>query len=105
MRIYLVRRAPNDVSAPAVGLPPGNSRSIMFVGVSDSAIVLFLKIVFRQIRIAAAPQPELLDKLFALFASAQLQKRSPLRRRNDVHHIFAQPLLVLGIQLFQGSAP
>ena len=76
----------------------------MFVRVSDPPVVLFLKIVFRQIRVAAAPQPELLDELFALFAGAQLQKRRALFRRDNVDHVFAQPLFVLGIQLFQRAA-
>ena len=76
----------------------------MLVRVRNAAVVLFLKVVFRKVRIAASPQPELLDELFALFARAQLQKRCPLFRRDDVYHVFVQPLLVLGIQLLQCPA-
>ena len=73
----------------------------MLVRIGDAPIMLFLKIVIRQIRIAAAPQPELLDKLFAFFVRRQLQKRRSLVWRNDVHHVFAQPHLVRGIEFFQ----
>src|SRR5262249_18749708 len=104
MRIDFVRRSPNDVDAAAVGLPAGNARGKMLVGVGDAAVVLFFEIVLGQIGIAAAPQPELLDELLALFAGAQLQKRRALLGRNNVDHIFVEPLLVLGVQFLERPA-
>ena len=66
----------------------------MFVGVGDAAVVLFFKIVLRQVRIAAAAQPELLDELFALFVGIQLQEGIAFIRRNDVGDVLGQPLPV-----------
>src|SRR5215471_7860939 len=104
MRIHFVRRSPDDVNAPTIRSPTRNARSKVLVGISDAPVMLFLKVVFWQVWIAATPQPKLLNELLALFASAQLQKRGSLFRRDDVHHVFLQPLFVLGIQLFQGPA-
>src|SRR6516165_860600 len=76
----------------------------MLIGVRNSAIVLFFEVIIRQVRIAAAPQPELFDELLAFLAGVQLQKSGALGRRNDVYHIFIEPLLVLGIELFKSLA-
>ncbi len=67
MGFDFVGRAVSDVDAPAVGLPAGNARSVMLVGVSDAAVVLFLELVLDGIRGGIAAQPELLDELLALF--------------------------------------
>src|SRR6266478_2367961 len=74
VRFHFIRRTPHDVHAAPVSLPSRDAVSIVFVGVSNEAVMLFLKIVLRQVRIAAAPQPELLDELFALFVGIQLQE-------------------------------
>ena len=103
VRIHFVRRPPNDVNASPVRLPTRNARSVVLVRVRDTPVVLFLKIVIRQIRIAAAPQPELFDKLFALFVRIELQKRRPLVRRNNVDHVLVHPFLVLLVELFQSA--
>ena len=60
----------------------------MLIGVSDPAIVFFFERVLRRIRIRVAPQPELLDELFALFVGLQSQERTALFRRNDVNGPF-----------------
>src|SRR3989442_9699775 len=75
VRVNLIRRAPHDIHAAAIGFPSRNAGSKVFVGVGDAAVMLFFKVVLRQIRVAASPQPELLDKLFALFVGIQLQER------------------------------
>ena len=72
MGIHFVGGAPHDVSPSAVSLPSWNAGGIVLVGVSDATIVLLFKIVFREVGIAAAPQPKLLDKLFALFVGIEL---------------------------------
>ena len=92
---------PHDVHAAAIRLPARNARSEMFVGVGDAAIVLFFKIVFRQIGIRAAAQPELLDELFALFVGGQLQEGLPLFGRNNVDDVFVQPLFIRTVEFLQ----
>ncbi len=73
----------------------------MLVGIRDPAIVLFLKIVIRQVGIAAAPQPELLNELLAFFVRLKLKEGGPLFRGNDVDHVFTEPLFVGSFKLFQ----
>jgi len=63
----------------------------MLVGVRDAAIVLFLEVIVRQIRVAAAAQPELFDELLAFFVRFQLEKGAALFRRDDVDDILVQP--------------
>src|SRR6266581_2838783 len=70
---------------------------------SLAAVMLFLKIVLRQIRIAAAPQPELLDELLALFVGIELKKGVALFGRDDVGDVLRQPLPVGAVQFFQRS--
>src|SRR5579864_708708 len=73
----------------------------MFVGIGDTAVVLFLEIIVREVGIAAAAQPELLDELLALFVSFQLQKGLALFRRNNIDDVFVEPLLVRRVQFLQ----
>ena len=74
----------------------------MLVGIGDAAVMLFLEIVLRKVRIAAATEPELLDELLALFVGIELKEGISLAWRNDVDDIFVQPLLVLVVKLFEG---
>src|ERR1700685_2294324 len=76
----------------------------MLIGVSDPAIVFFFERVLRRIRIRVAPQPELLDELFAFFVGLQSQERTALFRRNDVNDVFLKPFLVRRRQLFLESS-
>ncbi len=76
----------------------------MLVCVGDTPVMLFLKIVVGKVGIAAAPQPELLDKLLAFFVRIELEKGVPLFRRNDVDDVFIQPLLVLVVEFFKSFA-
>jgi len=46
----------------------------VFVGVRNAAVVLFFEIVVREIGIAAAPEPELLDELLALLVVCSWRK-------------------------------
>src|ERR1700730_18117074 len=73
----------------------------MLVSVRNTAVVLFLEVVVGKIRVIAASQPKLLDELFAFFVSVQLKESLPLFGRNNVDNIFAQPLLVLGVQFLE----
>ena len=74
----------------------------MLVGVGDAAVMLFLEIVFREVGVTAAPEPELLDKLLALFVGIQLKESVALVRRDDVRDVFGEPLPVRAVQLLQG---
>ena len=71
MLLDFVRRTVRDVDAAAVGLPSGNARGELLVGVGDTAVVLFLVFVLDGVRRGIAPQPELLDELLALFVGLQ----------------------------------
>ena len=99
MAVDLVRRSPHDVDLAAVGLPAGNAGSEVLVGVGNAAVVLFLKCVFGRIGIGIAPLPERLDKLLPFLVGGQMQEGVALFGRDDVDHVFVQPLLVWGFQL------
>ena len=71
----------------------------VLVRVGDAAIVLFLEFVLWRVRSGIATQPELLDELVTLFVVGQLLERRELFRRDDLAHVFVQPLLVGGAQL------
>ena len=101
VRFHFIRRAPHDVHAAAIGLPSRDAGSIVFVGVSNPAVMLFLKVVLWKVGIAAAPQPELLDELLALFVGIQLQESIALVGRDNVSDVFRQPLPVGTVQLLQ----
>ena len=103
VRLNFVRPTPHDVHAATIGFPARDARSKMFVRVSNPAVMLFLEIVVREVGIAAAAQPELLDKLLALFVGLQLQEGIALFGSNDVHHVFVEPLLVGAIEFLQGA--
>ena len=73
----------------------------MLVGVSNAAVVLFFEIIFRQIGVTAAPEPELFDELLALFVRIQLKESVALIRRDDIGDVLAEPLPVRAIQLLE----
>src|SRR5271165_1692904 len=104
MRVHLIGRAPHDVHAAAIGLPTRNAGGIMLVGVCDATVVLFFKVVIREVGITAPPKPELLDSLLALFVGIKLKEGFPLLWRNDIDDVLIQPLLVLAVELFQRLA-
>ena len=72
----------------------------MVVGVCDAAVVLFLKLVLFGVRGGVAPQPELFDKLFALFVRSQALEGGLLLIGDDVDDVFVQPFPIRGFQLF-----
>src|ERR1022692_1736762 len=100
VRLDFVGRPVNDVNASAIRLPAGDSRSVMVVGVSDAPVVLFLELVLFGVRSGVAPQPELLDELFALFVRGEAMEGGLLLIGDDVDDVFVQPFLVWGFQLF-----
>src|SRR5947209_5327175 len=99
MRLHLVGRSIHDVNAAAIGFPTGNAGRVMLVGIRDTAIVLFLKLVLFRIWRGIAPQPELLDKALALFVGGETCERLPLLITDDVANVLVQPFLVRGLQL------
>ena len=70
----------------------------MFVSVGDAAVVLFFEFVLFGVREWVAPQPELLDELFALFVGVQPLESLILLIRNDVDDVFVQPFLIRRLQ-------
>ena len=95
-----VGRAEGDVDAAAVGLPAGNARGVMLVGVGDAAVVLFLELVLDGVRRGVAAQPELLDELLALVVGLEALEGRPLLIRDDVGDVFVEPLPIRRFQLF-----
>src|SRR6202011_922249 len=94
MTFNFVRRAPHDVHVSAIGLPSWNTRGVMLIRVRNPSIMFLFELVVRQVWVSAAAQPELLDELFPLLVSSQLPERVALFRRNNVDHVFVQPLLI-----------
>ena len=72
----------------------------MFVGVSNTPVVLFFVLVFDRIGRRIPPQPELLDELFAFFVGIHLLEGFALFIRDDVRDILVEPLLPGCLQLF-----
>src|SRR5258706_12777125 len=104
MGFNFISGAPHDVHAASIGLPAGDSRSEMFVGVRYAPIMLFLEIVVRKIGIATATKPKLFDELLALFIGIKLQESLPLFGRDNVDDVLVEPLLVGRIQFLEGFA-
>ena len=94
MAFSLVRLAVHDVDTAAVGLPAGDTRRVVLVGVSDALVVFLAKFVFVGVRIRIAPPPEFFDKPFALVVSFQLLESFALFVGDDVRDVFFQPILV-----------
>ena len=94
----LVRRPVRDVDAAAIRLPSGDTGSVVLVGVSDAAVVLFLELVLDGIGRGIAAQPELLDELLALFVGLQPLEGLALFIGDDVDDVLVQPLLVRGLR-------
>src|SRR6266478_5086383 len=82
MAFNLVGFAPGYINAPSISPPAGNAGGIMFVGIGNSLVILFPKLVFIGIRIRIATAPELFNKALPLFVG------------NDVRDVFLQPVLV-----------
>src|SRR5215472_18169636 len=70
----LVGLAPHDVDPAAVRSPSGYAGGEPFVGIGNSAVVLFLELVLDGIRGRIAPLPKRLDELLALFVGLQLKE-------------------------------
>src|SRR6266511_4340882 len=71
----------------------------MLVGVGDTFVIFFLKLVLVGVRIRIAPAPELLYKPLPLIISLQLFKGLSLLISNNVGDILVQPILVSFLKL------
>ena len=101
VRVGFVRGTPHDVDATPVRLPAWDARSVVFVSVSDAAVMLFFKGVLGGIGIRIAARPESLDELLALFIGGKMKEGAALFRSDDIDDVFVQPLLILRIQLLE----
>src|SRR6266571_2678357 len=99
MALDFIRRTVGNIDAATIGLPAGNARGVMLVGVSDAAVMLFLVLVFDGIRGRIAAHPERFDKRFALVVGLEALEDAPLFVGDDVGDVFVQPLAVRGQQL------
>src|ERR1043165_8423429 len=94
MRFLFVGRTVRNVHAAAVGLPTGDARREILIGVGDAAVVLFLELVFHRVRGGVAAQPEVLDELLALFIGLQPLEGGALFIGDDVRDVLVEPLAV-----------
>jgi len=72
MRLDLVRRTKNDVSATAIGLPSRDAGGEMLVRIRNTPIVFFFEFVLDGIGGGVATQPEALDEVVALLVVGKL---------------------------------
>ena len=100
MIVDFVGRPVGDINAAAVGLPSGNTGSVVLVGVGDAAVVLFLELVFDGVRAGIAAQPEVLDEALALLIGLQPHEGGPFLVGDDVDDVLVQPLAIRRGQLF-----
>ena len=71
----------------------------MFVGIFDTAVVLFLEFVLNRVRCRITTLPEAFNELIALLVIRELLEGCALLVRNNPAHIFVQPFLVRLAQL------
>src|SRR5437868_5983026 len=89
----IVRLAPDDVDAAAIGHPSGFSGSEALVRVGDAFVVFFFVFVFDGVRSGITTEPELFDELLALFIGRQPFESGAFFISNDVGGVFLQPFL------------
>ena len=95
MRFNFVRRPVLYVDAATVALPTRQVvTGIVDVSISDSPVVLFLKVVDRAAGNGIATVPELLDEVFALFIGVKILECSALAVLDDVDDVLIKPLFV-----------
>src|SRR6266481_2559366 len=95
----LIRGPKHDVSAAAVGLPPGDASRVVFVGIRDTPVVLFFKLVLFGVRRGIAALPEGFNELVALFVVRELHEGGFLFVGDYPAHILVQPLPISLAQL------
>src|SRR5262245_14719597 len=103
MRFDLIGLAEHNVDAPAISLPPRDTASVFLVWISDSLIIFLAILVYISIGIGIAPEPELLDELFALFIRLENIERLAFFIIDDPTNIFINPAFVDGFDNFIGS--
>src|SRR5205807_3128244 len=86
VRLDLIGRTKDDVSATAIGFPTRDACSKMFVRVCDPTVMLFLEFVLHRVRGRIASEPEALDKVVPLFIVRQLLERGAFLVGDDPAH-------------------
>src|SRR5438067_3660595 len=94
MGVNAVGRAEDDIDAAAIGLPSRDAGRKTLSGISDAAIVLFLKFVLHGVRRGVAAKPKLFNELVALFIVGELLEGGHFFVADDPADIILQPLLV-----------
>src|SRR5438046_10765385 len=92
MGFDLFRLPPNDVDAPPVGFPAGNTRREPLIRIRNARVMLFLEFVVYGIGRGIPAQPELFDELLPLFIRLQGFECGALLVRTDVGYILVEPL-------------
>src|SRR5262249_62095746 len=97
VRFDLVRLAIHYVDAPAVGLPPGYARRVMFVRILLALVVLIFVFILRCIGIRVPSLPEDLYELITFLVGSQRIESTALILSDDVWHILFYPPLVYAL--------
>src|SRR5882757_8816555 len=82
------------VNSAAVCPPSRHAGCIVFIGISNTPVVLFLEFIFRGIRGWITSLPEAFNKNVALGVGGKLFKSGELFIRDDPANILVQPLLI-----------
>src|SRR5882762_10521991 len=98
MRLNFIRLTKGYVDSSAIRFPARDAGSVMFVGISNSLVILLAILVLFSIRIRITTAPKCFDKLFALFVCRQPFECLAFLVSNDVGDILFDPVF---ISLFQ----
>ena len=99
MGLDLVGRPKHDVHPAAVGLPTRDAGRVVLVGICDTPVVLFFKLVLFGVRRGIAALPESFNELVALFVVRELHEGGFFFVGDNPAHVLVQPLLIRLAQL------
>src|ERR1019366_1707900 len=99
MGVNLIRRPKHDVHPAAIGLPTGDAGRVVLVGIRDTPVVLFFKLVLFGVGRGIAALPEGLNELVALFVVRELHEGGFFFVGDNPAHVLVQPLPISLAQL------
>jgi hypothetical protein len=94
MVLNLIRRAIDDVNSAPIGFPPRDASGEMRIGVGESLVVFFLKLVLLRTRVWIAALPEGYDENVPVGIRRELAEVGTLLIRDDVANVLVQPFLI-----------
>jgi len=93
--LYFIWLTPPDIDETTVGLPSVNTidRKVL-IGICDTLVILITKLISVCPRRWVAPQPEFINKFFALLIGLELSERPRFFIRYNIDDIFGEPFRV-----------